>query len=94
MIETDADRLALLRDLGESVYIDGCQVYGVFDNDYLEDLDGPGISSGAPVITVRSSDVRGVVPGAEVIYAGDTFTVREIEPDGTGVSLLRLRTYG
>lgn len=94
MIETDADRLALVRDLGEKVYIDNCAYYGVFENEYLEDLDGPGVSSSSPMLTVRSSDVASVVPGSTVIRDSVTYTVREVEPDGTGITLLRLRNYG
>lgn len=94
MIENDSDRLSLVRDLGELVYIDGAPRYGVFESEYLEDLDGPGIGTAMPMITVRTSDVTSVVPGSSVIRDSVTYTVREIEPDGTGITLLRLRSYG
>jgi len=95
LLESDEDRLELLEELGESLSLDGRELFGIFDVEYLEDLEGPGIASSAPMVTCRSSDVSHVVQGAVLKrISGDQYKVRELEPDGTGMTLLRLRDHG
>lgn len=95
MIESDEDRLEYLKAMGELVDIDGLSLFGVFENEFATEGDFPGVASSEPTITCRSSDVRLFHVGDEVVReSGDKFTIREIEPDGTGMTLLRLNTYG
>lgn len=93
MLETESDRLEMLKAVGELVEIDGESSWGVFEREYLEDLDGPGIASYEPTLTCRSSDAPGI-EGVIKRQNGKSYSVREIEPDGTGITLLRLRDYG
>jgi hypothetical protein len=84
--------LAVLEALGEVVTIDGSSIHAVFDNDYLEALEGPGASVSEPTITARTVDLEGVERGSVVLVGNSTYRVREREPDGTGITLLRLRS--
>ena len=64
----------------------------IFDADYqLQDL-ASGIMSSAPVLTLASADVPANVVGASAVVSGKTYKVVESLPDGTGVTVLRLRT--
>ena len=90
MIESDADRLELLKALGETVYIDGCPISGVFENPFEEleverDIDGSSYS-----LTVRTSDITTVTRGTSVLRDSTTYTVVRMQPDGEGMTVLRL----
>jgi hypothetical protein len=70
----------------------GVAVTGIFDKDYI-DLDAGGSVAGSgPVFTLASSSVPANVAGAALVVGGVTYKVVEPMPDGTGVTLLRLRT--
>lgn len=86
-LETDADRLALLKAVGEQILIDGVSVWAVFRNAYFESLE---VSGSQPVASCRSSDVSAVTRSSIVVSNGITYRVAVIEPDGTGMTLLRL----
>ena len=90
MIETDTDRLEMLKALGETVYIDGRPVSGVFENPFEElelerELDGASYS-----LTVRTSDIPSLVRGDNVLRGTTTYSVVRIQPDGEGMTTLRL----
>lgn len=63
----------------------------IFDAEYqLQDL-ASGIMSSAPVLTLASADVPANVVGASVVVGAVVYKVVEPMPDGTGITLLRLR---
>lgn len=69
----------------------GLPVRAIFDADYqLQDL-ASGIMSTAPVLTLASADVPTNVVGALVVVSAVTYKVIETMPDGTGMTVLRLR---
>jgi high-affinity K+ transport system ATPase subunit B len=86
-LESDADRLAMLQALGEEITVGGTAVWAIVDNEYVEALSVTGTQ---PVATCRSSDVTGVTRATTVVRGGVTYRVANIEPDGTGMTLLRL----
>lgn len=102
MFETDADRLQMLSTLGEvliytangdtHVSSKSKSIYAIFDRPYVETAKVEGY---APVITVRDSDVAGVVHGAmirrSVSGADIDYKVIGIEPDGTGMTAIMLQ---
>ncbi len=92
MLESEADRLAILKGCdGELGLIGNDQVWGVFTDEHAPiDLGGQIIESTAPEFLCRSSDVTDVVTGIEVKIRGVSYTVSEIQPDGTGMTTLRL----
>lgn len=93
MLESDQDRLDVLQELGELVTIDGNEVWVIFDQQYLEALTDPGMSSAEPEVVGRTSDLKSVTQSTTIQRSnGDQYRVRENEPDGTGMTLLRLRS--
>jgi hypothetical protein len=70
----------------------GVPVTGIFDSAYaMEDL-GSGIASFGPAFTMASSAVPSPVVGLSLVVNGSAYKVVEPKPDGTGVTVLRLRS--
>lgn len=63
----------------------------IYDEDYYaasgQDVD---IESTKPAAICRSADVPGVKIGDSITVDGDVFTVINVKPDGTGVTVLAL----
>lgn len=98
MIESDADRAALLADDPTSGTLAGQPVTGLFQRPYIrEPFGGPGAASAstsAPSFWLPTTDVPASVVDAQLVipagpFAG-TYVVREHQPDGWGGSLLIL----
>lgn len=86
------DISALLADFGVTATLaDGRRITGIFDADYVGVGDIPVESSG-PAFTLASADVTGneIAIGSALTIEGDDYTVRSVQPDGTGVTVLRL----
>ena len=85
-ILADADD-AVLDALGETVTITGKgTVVGVFDEETVYELDMQGTR---PVFEYQQADIT-IVAGDELVRGSDTYDVRQIEPDGTGMNKLIL----
>ena len=87
-IETDADRLSLLKSLGEQIEVEGRSVWAIFDNGYSE-LDF-GVDSTSPQVTVRDRDIAGLPLDARVVIRGKKYTAVTRQPDGEGLTVLGL----
>ncbi len=88
MLETDSDRLAIVSSLGERILVDDKEVWGIFENVYLElDID---VDSSTPMVQVRDIDIPNVDRGSIVDRSGLRYTVVQVQPDGEGMSVLRL----
>ena len=69
----------------------GLPVSGLFDSAYLlEDLGG-GVAASGPVYTLPSASVPASVVGAVLVHGGRSYKVVEPMPDGSGITVLRLR---
>lgn len=99
-IETSADRLDLLKKLGEQATFydapDSWSVYGVLDREFVE---VSGVESYRPVLTCRTDDTTehptySVDHGTRVDVAGVSFEVAGIQPDGTGMVAFVLEESG
>lgn len=92
-IETAADRLEVLSDLdfGETIHIDGTPVACVFYKLYVDVFETEGNS---PAAMVRSADVVEIAHDQVVTRCVDgvdvDYVVRGVQPDGTGMTILRL----
>lgn len=72
---------------------------GVFDHrsaefDALADMPGDarGMFSGpVPVLTVADAQVNGLRPGEGLAVNGTAYTVRDLRPDGHGLTVITLR---
>ncbi len=96
-VETDFDRLEMLdvNEWGTSVTLvlgsTEKEVVGIFDDaHFVVDNGLTIISTSEPQLHVRTSDVTDVILETVVRVNGSTFSVSDIQPDGTGLTLLRL----
>lgn len=81
------DNAAFFTDFAIDLTVDGVAVRGVFDRPYAAAFGGM-VNGSGPQVFVPSETV--VARGDAVVIAGASFTVVGIEPDGTGITLLRL----
>lgn len=76
-------------DFGVTATVDGVSARGIFDNDFLTTL---GVTAGTgPVLLCKSADITSAAQGDTVVVAGISYTITSLEPDGTGLTLLRLQ---
>lgn len=68
------------------------EVDGIFDDGVEQpEFAEPGILSGQPTLRMRSADLPGAADAGDTLtVAGADYTVREIRPDGRGMSTLIL----
>lgn len=76
-------------DFAVAATLNGVAVSGILDEEYLEPL-GNVVEGKAPVFACRAAAVPSVAHGQTLVVGARTFKVRGVEPDGTGVVLLRL----
>lgn len=69
--------------------IGAASVSGVFDSAYGESLNGM-VAGFVPAFTCASADVAGVAKNTAVSVNGVSYLVEEINPDGTGITVLKL----
>lgn len=88
-IESAADRQAFMDAFGVPVVVSGNSITGIWDKPYLEEL---GIATAVPQVLCVTSDLPDVAYGQSVVVASASFsgTVREIHPDGVGMTTLYL----
>lgn len=70
----------------------GMAVRGVFDNGSQAFEVGPGVFATGPVFLLPTADVPVNATQLALVIGASSWSVVEVEPDGTGVTLLRLRT--
>lgn len=88
MIESDDDRLDMLDDWDPGTYKSN-PIYGILENAYVE---VGGVESLRPTYFVRDSDVPGIAQGDSISVNSVNYTVRGVQSDGTGFSLLVLQS--
>lgn len=92
-VENAADRAAFFNtdDFGVVATINGTEVNGIFDNEYIDVLDVAGTS---PAFTCATADLAAITPavarGTSVTISGTAYTIQNIKPDGTGMTVLVL----
>lgn len=75
-------------DFAELVTIGGEPVKAIFDNQYAR--VGVMLSTSDPALWCQTADVSTVTRGTVAIVRGVTYAVRDIQPDGTGITVLQL----
>lgn len=75
-------------DFAEPVTVGGAPLNAIFDADFGAAL---GVAGTGPQLTCSSVDVVAVQTGAAVTVRAQPYTVVGIEPDGTGITVLRLQ---
>ena len=89
-METELDRLAYIRALGGLVvYCPLTSIEAIFDAAYV---NADGADEASPALTARSSDIAAAFlrKGDSVRVADHAYRVRAFEPDGTGMTVIRL----
>ena len=91
-VETAADRTAMLADYGSTVTkADASTFVAIFDNDFLAvDLDESEVESTEPTLLARTADVSDLAHGDSLTISSTSYTVRGIQPDGTGMTQIML----
>jgi len=91
-VETAADRTAMLADYGSTVTkADASTFVAIFDNDFLAvDVDESEVESTEPTLLARTADVSGLAHGDSLTISAVSYTVRGIQPDGTGMTQIML----
>lgn len=78
-------------DFGVDGTLAGQPVRVLFDAPVLDELGGgAGVAAAQPQVSIATASVPASVYGATLVVPAGTYTVREIESDGTGLSILRL----
>jgi len=86
-LETLADRTEYMSIFGEAATVGGTAKTGIFDYVYAELND---VESMRPALTVLAEDAVNVVHGTVVIVRTVTYTVKNVQDDGTGITVLIL----
>lgn len=85
------DLSAFLADFGETVTLDGVSVAAIFDAEYATADVGFDVSVSGPALTLPTTSVPAAPVGKAAVVQSVTYSVAEHKPDGTGMSVLRLR---
>lgn len=96
MIDLDADFRAAMgdTDLGVAATWSGSAtpVRVIFDHAHEEvNLGSLGVSSRRPRATAIAADLPGVAVGQTLTVAGTVYTIRDVQPDGSGGVVLELQ---
>lgn len=67
--------------------VNSLSVTGLFDNFPTDPL---GIATSQPVLLVNEDDTGTVAAGDSITVSGTSYTVREVQPDGLGLTRLIL----
>lgn len=96
MVETSADRLAMLNDFGVNVTYTrdriSTTIKCIFDNQFIEvDAGGSvGFAVQEPRLHCRTEDVPNATEGDTFVVSGVTYLSRVVQDDGTGMTLIQL----
>ena len=83
---------ALLTDFGVvATLASGRSVSGIFDSDYIG-VGDIAVESSGPAFTLSSADATAheIAIGTAIQVGSADYVVRSVQPDGTGITLLRL----
>ena len=75
-------------DFAEDITLAGTEGVGIFDNAYVSPLDV--VASVSPAVTIRQADFGTNLIGADALVRGVDYVIVGVEPDGTGIAVVRL----
>jgi hypothetical protein len=90
VIGADLSPFFIAGEFAEDATRAGVSVLGIFDSTYVSAGEGLGMASTAPVFTLPTANVPATPVGLPLLVRGVGYVVAAHEPDGAGVSLLRL----
>lgn len=78
-------------DFAVSAVYNGVSIDVIFEAAYFEENMGSvGFQGSAPMVTALTIDVPNAAHGETLVINGVTYKVASVEPDGTGITVLRL----
>lgn len=96
-LESDSRRLKQLTRLGEDVVYTPSAgapvtIKAIFeaDREVIEVINGIQTIGYKPFAECRTSDLTGTIRGGTIVVNSTTYTIREVTPDGTGMTDLIL----
>lgn len=93
-VETAHDRNGFINpnEFGLVVHRPGSSSFSaLFDEEHLElEIGGNAISSRQPELIAQDADITGLAQGSPLVINGQPYTVTDIQPDGTGMSVIKL----
>jgi hypothetical protein len=85
------DLPVMFQDFGTTVTTSSSAKFtAIFDAEYVGVGELAEVESSGPVLTCQSTDVADLGHGETLTVDGVGYVIRAIQPDGTGVTLLRL----
>ena len=75
-------------DFAVAAALNGVSVTGIFDNGYAEPFGE--VEGRQPTFVLPTASASSVAQGQSLVIGAATYKVRGVEPDGTGVTALRL----
>lgn len=85
----DEDFAEFMADFGVSAKVGATVITGIFDN---AEADTFGlVANTRSVLTVATEDIPAAAVGTSVVVNGTTYTIAELQPDGTGITRLMLK---
>ena len=81
------DLTAMFADFGVTATVNGVSARGIFDKDFLDTLGI--VANTRPVLLVASTVSASV--GQTVVVNSISYTIAEIQPNGTGLTLLVMK---
>jgi len=91
MMESDLDRLIMLRVMGQLITYAGVSVYAIFDAEFYAVNMGAFEAEGSqPAVICRTIDVASAKHGDTVVVGQINYTAVGIKPDGTGMTEIAL----
>jgi len=92
MIEDDFDRACMLEDFGIPVMLpDNNTITAIFNNNFQGIGNDYELSSSAPAVLCRTSDVLNIKQDDALQLNNKNYTVRDTEADGTGYTRIILK---
>jgi len=93
-VESAADRAIFFEvdDFATAATFGGGTVNGIFDNEFVEVDAGGGVGFALvqPRFQCRTQDVSSASEGDAITIDGTAYTIRVVQPDGTGITTLVL----
>jgi hypothetical protein len=84
------DAAPFLTDFGIVATVGGVSVRGIFDNAAADPF---GVVAGTqPTLLIATADLGSAAVGTAAVIVGTTYSIAEIQPDGTGMTRLVLKT--
>jgi len=88
-VNFSADMAAYFADFGTTATLDGVSVTGIFDNGSAAGLDNLMLGSN-PTFMLDSASASSASRGKTLVLNAVNYIVREVKPDGTGITVLEL----